>query len=342
MIKSLPCLVYYLLACYVFGTSIGLFGQCAAVLPRCQESIVRCQPVTSSQAPFFRNSFMPAPRDSILQYQAVSENRTYRAQQGVPLPDQMRLTTLELDGSMAAWSTQIISAKTRACMARGSNSSGAQQATKITVRRVESSNQQQLQDFKSVTRSYLEWLGEDLGFQGTERELASLPGSYATERGGCMLLAYEGACNSTVGTSETDSSSGGSSKNGSTSSGHDSEQCVGAVALRSLAGHAPTLREDEGISGVPLERACEMKRLFVMPGHHGRGVGAALSRELLAQAAQLGYQVGTLVPVSRRLGAQTAYVEVHAPGSPAHGAHTSLRLSWGASACSCHLPEYLL
>ncbi len=177
-------------------------------------------------------------------------------------------------------------------MARVTNSTSALQAT-ITVRRVESGDQQQLQDFKSVTRSYLEWLGEDLGFQGTERELASLPGSYAAERGGCMLLAYESACNSSSGLPESEDGPIGRSKNGSTTGGRDSEQCVGAVALRTLAGHAPTLSEGDCISGAPLERACEMKRLFVMPGHHSRGVGAALCKELLLQAAQLGYQVGT-------------------------------------------------
>jgi GNAT superfamily N-acetyltransferase len=142
--------------------------------------------------------------------------------------------------------------------------------TKITVRRVESGAQQQLDDFKSMTKSYLEWLGEDLGFQGIERELASLPGSYADEQGGCMLLAYE--------------SSGDAGGSGG-------EECVGAVALRRLAGHTNTVQDGESVAGVPLERVCEMKRLFVLPGHHGRGVGAALCSELLAQAAELGYQV---------------------------------------------------
>ena len=37
----------------------------------------------------------------------------------------------------------------------------------------------QLAHFKLMTRQYLEWLGEDLGFQGVERELASLPGRRA-------------------------------------------------------------------------------------------------------------------------------------------------------------------
>jgi GNAT superfamily N-acetyltransferase len=35
--------------------------------------------------------------------------------------------------------------------------------------------------------------------------------------------------------------------------------------------------------------ACEMKRLFVYPQYHGRGVGLALAREVIAQARTLGY-----------------------------------------------------
>jgi ribosomal protein S18 acetylase RimI-like enzyme len=36
--------------------------------------------------------------------------------------------------------------------------------------------------------------------------------------------------------------------------------------------------------------ACEMKRMFVYPAFHGRGVGLALARELIAQARALGYR----------------------------------------------------
>jgi GNAT superfamily N-acetyltransferase len=36
--------------------------------------------------------------------------------------------------------------------------------------------------------------------------------------------------------------------------------------------------------------ACEMKRMFVYPQLHGRGVGLALAREVIAQARALGYR----------------------------------------------------
>lgn len=35
-----------------------------------------------------------------------------------------------------------------------------------------------------------------------------------------------------------------------------------------------------------------MKRLFVLPGHHGRQVGRQLVQRLLEEGAALGYEVG--------------------------------------------------
>ena len=101
--------------------------------------------------------------------------------------------------------------------------------TAVTLRSVAAADARQAADFAALTRAYLEWLGEDLGFQGIERELASLPGSYAAERGGHMLLAYE-------------------------SSGSGGEECVGAVALRRLAGHTGSVQPAEAVAGVPLDK----------------------------------------------------------------------------------------
>lgn len=152
-------------------------------------------------------------------------------------------------------------------------------ASPIAVRSV--ATEQQLLDFKAITRNYLEWLGEDLGFQGVERELANLPGSYAAESGGCMLVAYD--------------------------QGEAGEVCVGAVALRCLAGHTSTVSDSEEVVGVPLEQVCEMKRLFVLPGHHGRGAGAVLVRALVAEAERLGYRTMVLDTLDRLTGANRLY-----------------------------------
>ncbi|KAL4436678.1 hypothetical protein ABPG75_003817 [Micractinium tetrahymenae] len=159
----------------------------------------------------------------------------------------------------------------------------------VVVRPVQS--QQQLKEFKSVTAAYLEWLGEDLSFQQIEAELASLPGSYAAEKRGAMLLAYASAADGTP----------------AISSGGEGLECVGAVALRPLAGHTSTVPPQGSVAGHPLADVCEMKRLFVMPGHHGLGAGAALVRALLPAAAALGYRVMVLDTLQRLEGANRLY-----------------------------------
>lgn len=212
--------------------------------------------------------------------------------------------------------------------------SAAPSAHRIVVRRVSASgpaHDRHMQHFRAMTAAYLEWLGEDLGFQGVQRELASLPGSYAAGRGGAMLLAFEvggddqdhlggssGAGSSSGAGGSSGSSDPGSSgseedaaaavaavqvpDSGSGASGAGGERCVGAVALRGLAGHTPMLGPGDALAGVPLEAVCEMKRLFVLPGHHGRGAGAALVRALLAEAAALGYHLMVLDTLDRLQG----------------------------------------
>ncbi len=64
----------------------------------------------------------------------------------------------------------------------------------------------------------------------------------------------------------------------SSSGGDGSGEVIGAVALRRLEGHTSTVQPGQLVAGVPLERVCEMKRLFVLAKHHGLGAGAALVR----------------------------------------------------------------
>lgn len=170
----------------------------------------------------------------------------------------------------------------------------------IEVRKVDSA--QELEDFRTITAAYLEWLGEDLGFQGVQKELASLPGSYAPNLGGCVLLAYE--CQATEALESSTAPNG-------TPSGSDSPRmCVGAVALRRLEGHTSTVGRGEQVAGVPLEGVCEMKRLFVLPGHHRRQVGRRLVERVLREGAALGYQVMVLDTLERLSGANRLYASL--------------------------------
>ena len=100
-------------------------------------------------------------------------------------------------------------------------------------------------------RAYAESLGVDLCFQGFADELAGLPGDYAPERGGALLIA-RGPDGGSVG--------GGAP--------------LGCVALR--AQDAPGL--------------CEMKRLYVAPAARGLGLGRALALSILDAARGLGYR----------------------------------------------------
>jgi DNA-binding MarR family transcriptional regulator/GNAT superfamily N-acetyltransferase len=120
-----------------------------------------------------------------------------------------------------------------------------------------------------LMREYLEFLGEDLGFQGIERELAGLPGKYAPPKGALFLarlpLKGEGR-------------------------GPAAGEPAGCAALRALEGDA-----------------CEMKRLFVRPEYRGYGIGRALAARAIETARSLGYGRMRLDTLERLEGAVLLY-----------------------------------
>jgi ribosomal protein S18 acetylase RimI-like enzyme len=69
------------------------------------------------------------------------------------------------------------------------------------------------------------------------------------------------------------------------------DAAVGVVALQPLA--------DEG--------ACEMKRLYVRPGHRRAGVGRALGEAVVAAARERGYDVMRLDTVASMTAARSLY-----------------------------------
>jgi GNAT superfamily N-acetyltransferase len=152
----------------------------------------------------------------------------------------------------------------------------------VSVQRVDPANPQHIDNFRSMTREYLLWLGEDLGFQGIEKELASLPGSYHPSQGGAMLLAHTAAADD-----------------------NSTSVCIGAVALRPLTGN--TLDDLTAVGGVPIPRLCEMKRLFVLPSHHGRGAGTILTQAIVQEAKAMGYVGMVLDTLGRLEGANRVY-----------------------------------
>ena len=140
----------------------------------------------------------------------------------------------------------------------------------------------QLQQFKELAIAYLEWLSEDLHFQGVDDELSSLPGACSRDRRGAMFIA-------TVGDKEDDSTPNG----------------VGTAAIRPLTGkHVDSVTQ---ISGFNIDEVCELKRLFVRPEHQGLGIGRTLVRRALDEAAALGYKAIVLDTLERLEGANYLY-----------------------------------
>jgi len=110
----------------------------------------------------------------------------------------------------------------------------------ITLLQVQSP--EELEAVRGLMRAYADGLGIDLGFQGFEDELATLPGAYGPPQGALLLARVAGAP-------------------------------AGCVALRPL---------EEGV--------CEMKRLTVLPGYRGHGLGRRLVEAIVAEGQLLGYR----------------------------------------------------
>lgn len=91
--------------------------------------------------------------------------------------------------------------------------------------------------------------GEHICVESLERELAGLPGAYATPGGGVLLAFVSG-------------------------------EAAGCVALKPLQLEDATNTD---------ERACEMKRLWVRPAFQGQQVGRALAEGVVKLARARGY-----------------------------------------------------
>ena len=95
-----------------------------------------------------------------------------------------------------------------------------------------------------------------------EKELATLPGDYASPDG-ALLLAYR------------------------------DDTAAGCVALRRID-----------------SAACEMKRMFVYPQFHGKGVGRALGDAIIREAKRSGYSAMRLDTSVRQMEAQQLYARL--------------------------------
>ncbi|MEW6251907.1 MAG: GNAT family N-acetyltransferase [Planctomycetota bacterium] len=110
---------------------------------------------------------------------------------------------------------------------------------------------------RALFREYAADIRTDLCFQGFERELATLPGSYAPPAG--RLLA-----------AVLDAEEAIAARHASAS--YTYLAYAGCVALRPLA-----------------EGCCEMKRMYVRPAFRRQGLGRRLALATIAAAREIGY-----------------------------------------------------
>jgi len=121
---------------------------------------------------------------------------------------------------------------------------------------------------RTLMREYAVFLnasvgGEHICVESLEAELAGLPGAYA-EPGGTVLLGF------------AQGGSGG-------------EQAAGCVALKPLKRGDRSAGGGEAANPAEIERACEMKRLWVRPGFQGRQIGRKLADAVVDAARERGY-----------------------------------------------------
>ena len=143
---------------------------------------------------------------------------------------------------------------------------------------VDKPDQAKLDAFKRLCRSYLEWLGEDLGFQAVDDELETLPGVYAASNRGTLLVAVS-----------------------------DGEY-AGTAALRPLRGKQADGVEE--IEGIPVDDIAELKRLYVDTPYKRRGIGEKLTLECIDRARRFGYKAVVCDTLERLEAANALYERV--------------------------------
>lgn len=149
-----------------------------------------------------------------------------------------------------------------------------------------------LRTVADLFRGYAAWLAIDLSFQSFESELASLPGKYAAEKGGEILLAYLLSSDSAEEVVE--------------------EEPVGCIALRDITDAVGDFRAADGDDASAQQqrsahRIGEFKRLYVLPTGRSLGIGNALVERAIEVAREQGYAEVLLDTLPRMQGALKLY-----------------------------------
>ena len=143
---------------------------------------------------------------------------------------------------------------------------------------VEVTEPEQLEAFRTLAKTYLSWLGEDLGFQAVDDELDTLPGVYDTSNRGTLLVA---TCDG---------------------------KYAGTAALRPLQGKQAD--GIEKINGIRVDDIAELKRLYVDAPYQRRGIGENLTIECIERARRFGYKAVVCDTLERLRGANALYERI--------------------------------
>jgi ribosomal protein S18 acetylase RimI-like enzyme len=162
-------------------------------------------------------------------------------------------------------------------------------------------------DLPAITqlfRAYAASLPIDLGYQGFDDELASLPGKYAPPAGALLIArGADGAALGCVAMRPLPSPQGEGVAQRAT--GGEDAPSSGSSALPSHPSRSElrdTLPSREG-----LVRVCEMKRLYVAPEGRGVGLGKKLALAIIEAARGAGYREMRLDTLASMAEAQGLY-----------------------------------
>ncbi|CRG89971.1 hypothetical protein PISL3812_07011 [Talaromyces islandicus] len=125
--------------------------------------------------------------------------------------------------------------------------------------------------------AYTAALGLDLTYQDYSTELSSLPGKYAPEKGGILLVARD-----------TTTSSDNNDSNNNNNNNEQGQEIVGCVALRALPPNPTTSSASGNEENGSGNNYCEIKRLYITPSARGTGLGARLIEAIIQHARNTG------------------------------------------------------
>ncbi len=152
-----------------------------------------------------------------------------------------------------------------------------------------------LEELRRLFKQYEKHIGIDLQFQGFARELAELPGAYASPDGAIIIAQVVDA----------DAPAPAEASLYGQFSFTAELAAIGCVALRPISN--PTGRIPPDNNPAKPDSICEMKRLYVDHAYGGLDIGSELARRIINEARKKGYKYMRLDTLATMEKAQKLY-----------------------------------